>query len=349
MLNTLVNILIQNTTSHMSGENADWTFKIAVPFVLMLFFGEIMPKYIGLKNNITLSDYVAPMINFLQNFFAPLKNLIIRVTTPISRILFFFLRRGESISKEELKHVLEKSQEHGVLNQEELELIWGFLNLQDATVKQLMRPREDILFYDINDPLSKLIYLFVDQECSRVPVCNGTLENVLGIITARQFFLHRRQIMNSKSLIEHLVKPLYIPENMPAKLLGRHLDEHKQVIALVVDEYRSISGLVTREDLAEEVIGEISDLRDTESFYMVAGPNQIIATARMELQDFNDVFHADLKSDSNILTIGGWLIEQLQEIPKEGTKFKTHGFLFQVLAADPTRIRKLYIQKLESK
>lgn len=349
MLNTLVNILIQNTASHMFGQAADWLFKIGVPFILMLFFGEIMPKYIGLQNNVSLSDRVAPIINYLQNLLKPIRKLIINITTPVSRILFFFLKREESISKEELKYVLKTSQERGVLNQDELDLIWGYLNLQEASIKQLMRPREDILFYDINEPLSKLIYLFIEQECSRLPVCDHSLDNVLGIITARQFFLHRHTITDSQSLTEHLIKPLYIPENMPAKSLGRQFDQHRQVIALVVDEYGSISGIITREDLMEEVIGEISDLRDTESLYMVAGPNKIIASARMELQDFNDFFHSDLTSSSNVLTIGGWLIEQLQEIPKEGTKCQFHGFLFQVLGADLKKIRKLYIHKLESK
>ena len=116
MLNTLVNILIQNTASSIFWQNAGWSLKIGVPFALMFVFGEIIPKYIGLQNNIKLSDTVAPSINFLQNLLRPIRKLIVKITIPISRFLFFYLKKEESISKEELKHVLRTSQEHGVLN-----------------------------------------------------------------------------------------------------------------------------------------------------------------------------------------------------------------------------------------
>ena len=345
VLNTLVNILIQNTTSNMLGESTDWLLRIGIPFVLMLFLGEIIPKYLGLQNNVAIADLVAPLINYMQNFLKPVNALIINITTPVSRVMFFFLHQEESISKEELKHVLETSQERGVLNQDETDLIWGYIKLQDASVKQLMRPRDDIIFYDIKEPISKLIYLFVDQECSRIPVCDESIDDVLGIITARQFFLHRHEIKDAACLENHLIKPLYVPENISANSLAKQLEEQRQVIALVVDEYGSISGLVTYEDLVEEVIGDISDLRDPKSLYTRAGQNEIVASGRLELEDFNSIFHSELASDNNI-TIGGWLIEQLQDIPKAGTKFELHGFLFQVLAATPTRISRLYIRHL---
>lgn len=346
MLNTLVNILIQNTASHMFGEAAGWSLKIIFPFFLMLIVGEIIPKYIGLQNNIKLADIVTPSINYLQNILKPVRSLIVNITVPISRFMFFFLRREESISKEELKHVLKTSQEHGVLNPDEAELIWGYLNLQDASVKQLMRPREDILFYDINEPLSKLIYLFVDKECSRLPVCDKSIDNVLGIISARQFFLHSHSIKNSQDLQKHLVKPLYVPETTPARVIAKQFEEHNTVLALVVDEYGSISGIITREDLVEQVIGDIADQRDTEKLYVKAGVNEIIASGRLELSEFNEIFQSNLTSESNVMTIGGWLIEQLQDIPKSGTKFEIQNFIFQILAADPNKVRRLYIRKL---
>ena len=206
MLNTIVNILIQNTASHMFGYAASWAWKVGVPFVLMLFSGEIIPKYIGLQNNVQLSYVVAPLINTMQNLLSPIRKLIIDITLPVSRALFFFLKNEQSISKEELKHVLKTSQEHGVLSHDEAELVWGYLNLHDATVKELMWPREDILYYDINDPISKLAYLFIDQECSRLPVCDKSLDHVLGIISARQFFLHRKTIKTGQDLIKNLNK-----------------------------------------------------------------------------------------------------------------------------------------------
>jgi putative hemolysin len=349
MMNTFVNLLLQNTVSHLVGETASWVLKVGVPFIIMLIFGEIIPKYVGLKNNVEISNVVAPSINYLQNLLKPIRRIIISITTPVSHALFFYLRKEKEISKDELKHVLKTSQEHGVLHPDEAELIWGYLNLQDAAVKELMRPRDDILFYDANDPLSKLIYLFVDQECSRLPVCENSIDNVLGIITARQFFLHRHTLDSSQQILPFLAKPLYVPETTPARLLLRRFDESGQVLALVVDEYGSISGLITREDLVEVVVGDITDLRDTKDLYTTAGKYEIITNGRLELSEFNHLFDVSLTSKNNLLTIGGWLIEELGDIPKTGTKVEIHNMLFQVLAADPNRIRRLYIRKLNSK
>lgn len=345
MLNTLVNILLQNTTSHLFGSAASWAYKVGVPFVLLLFAGEIVPKYIGLLNNAKLAQAVAKPVDFLQNLIRPLRLFTIKVTAPISRALFFFLKPEESISADELKHVLKTSQEHGVLHPDEAELVGGYINLQETVVKEVMRPREDILAYDTHDPLSKLLYLFIDQECSRIPVFDKSIENVLGVMSAKQFFLHRNEINSGKDLSPFLLKPFYVPESMPAKNLVRRFEENKQQLALVVDEYGSISGLITREDLVEIVIGEISDLRDATALYIRVGELEILASGKLELSEFNELFHAHLKSPNNMLTIGGWLIEQLGEIPKSSSKHQLGDFVFIVLAADPHRIRRLFIRK----
>ncbi|MBA3815690.1 MAG: HlyC/CorC family transporter [Parachlamydiaceae bacterium] len=349
MLNTLVNILLQNTISHFFGHAANWLFKVGIPFVIMLLFGEIIPKYIGLKNNIELSQAVAPIINFFQNILSPLRKIIINITVPVSHTLFFFLRKEKDISKEELKHVLKTSQEHGVLHSDEAELVWGYLNLQEASVKELMRPRDDILSYDINEPITKLIHLFIDQECSKIPVCDQSLENIIGIVNAQEFFLNRQNISTGKQLEKILTKPLYIPETTPAQILLRRFDEQNQLLALVVDEYGSISGLITREDLVEMVIGKISDRRDTKDLYTKAGNNEIITSGRLELSELNELFDVDLSSENNMITIGGWLTEQFGDIPKTGTKVEIGKLLFHVLAAEPNKIHRLYIRKLDHK
>lgn len=346
MLNTLANILLQNAVSALFGEGAGWDLKVGVPLVLMLLFGEIIPKNIGIQNNEKLSYYVAPSIDFLQDLIRPLRRFTIAITAPISRVMFFFLQKDESISKEELKHVLKKSKEHGVLTPEEAELLWGYLTLQDSTVKEIMRPREDILYYDINDPISKLVYLCVDQQCSRLPVCDKTLDNILGILTAKQFFLQKNSVTAPQDIKKLLSKPFFIPEGTDALILLRRLEEHGEEIAIVVDEYSSISGLIAYEDLVELVVGKISDLRDQKSQYTRAGDNEIIASGKLELSEFNDIFESNIESPNHMVTIGGWLTEQLGEIPKAGTSKEINGFLFQILAADPQRIRRLYIRKL---
>lgn len=348
MLNTFVNILLQNVASTMFGQFAGWSLKVGFPLIITLLFGEIFPKYFGMVYNISVSDYVAPTLSKLQSLLGPIRRFIISITTPISKIMFFYLQKEDNISREELLHVLKTSEEMEVLSKEEAELVCGYIDLQEIIVKELMRPRQDVLFYDIQEePLSKLTFLFVDQQCSRIPVCNGSLENVLGIITAKDFFLYRKELTSKEKLIEKLNKIFFVPENMLARVLLRRFDEKKLVIAMVVDEYGSIAGLITREDVLEVIIGQIKDYRDDRGLYSKQSETEIIASGKLEIDEFNFLFNSDLQSENNMVTIGGWLTEQLGEIPKSGTKYESEGFLFHVLSATPNRIRRLYVRKLD--
>jgi putative hemolysin len=262
--------------------------------------------------------------------------------------MFFFLKKEPSISKEEIQHILRTSAEHGIFNADEGELVAGYLQLQDALVKEIMWPREDVLYYNITEPLSKLTYLFADQEVSRLPVCDPDLDNVLGIVSVKAYFLHRDQINSPKDIIKILSKPFFVPESTTAKLLMARFHEHHQMQALVVDEYGSVSGLITREDLNEIVIGEISDMRDQEKLYTKPGKNEIIASGTLELAEFNEIFNVDFQSPTGMVTLGGWLTERLGEIPKSGSKYELEDFLFQILAAGPNRVKRLYVRKLDS-
>lgn len=206
MFNTLVNILLQNVASNMFGVFAGWSLKVGVPLVVTLVFGEIIPKYLGMIHNISISDFVAPVISRLQNWSTPIRRVVISVTYPVSRLLFFYLHKEETISREELRHVLKTSEELEVLNKDEAELVCGYIDLQEALVKELMCPRQEVLFYDVQDPLTRLTHLFVDRQCSRIPVCDGALENILGIITAKDFFLYRKELTSKERLCERLMK-----------------------------------------------------------------------------------------------------------------------------------------------
>ncbi|ADI38311.1 putative uncharacterized protein [Waddlia chondrophila 2032/99] len=349
MLNTLVNILLQNAASHMFGSSAGWDLKVGIPLVLTLFFGEIIPKNFCMEHNVKIAYLVSPSINFFHRSLRLVRKITIAITLPVSRIMFFFLKREKSISKEELEHVLKTSEQHGVLHPDEAKLIWGYLKFQNTTVKEIMAPKEDILFFDINNPIKKLVHLFVDEECTRIPICDGDLDNVIGVMHSKQFFLYHDQLKDNQDLKPFTNKPFFVPETTLAKTLLKQLDEANEVLALVVDEYGSIEGLVSREDVAELVVGEIADRRDQNPLYTVAGSHEIIASGKLELMEFNRLFDSNLHSKTNMVTIGGWLIEEMGEIPKAGTQFKTDCFLFQILAADPNRIRRLYIRKIDVK
>ncbi len=339
------NILIQNISAGLFGEYSSWLLKVGFPLVITLLLGEIIPKTLALSYNRTIAPHVVRSISFLQKLLGPLLRAMTYITTHISHILFFFLKKEQEISKDELYHVLKSSEDTGILSVDETKLVEGYLSLTDYTVKERMRPRHEILFYDIDSPISELIHLFVDKECSRVPVCEGDLQNMHGILSAKLFFLHRNQIETGKDIIPFLTKPYYVPETIYARTLLHHFFHRKEVMGIVVDEYGSISGLITQEDLFEVVVGEIEDRRDEKSRYTTAGNDVIITSGKFELDEFEQLFGVELPSENNMVTLGGWLTEQMGDIPKSGTKYVWDGFLFQVLAADPNRVRRVYIRR----
>jgi putative hemolysin len=349
ILNILGNILMQNVVATIFGDYSTWLLNVGVPLVLSLLFGEVLPKSIGLANNVKIAYRVAPSLSLAKRIFQPLIKGFIKITNVISHCMFFFLKKEEEISIDELQHALRASREFGVLNEDEAELVCGYLNLQESAVKAMMRPREEVLFFDIEEPMSKLLHLFVDQECSRIPVCQGGLDNILGVMTSQLFFLHRPSLHETVDLIPILKKPFFAPETMIAYTLLRQMYDKKEAIVIVVDEYGSVSGLIALEDLTEVVVGEIIDRRHEKNRYTRAGEDVIITSGKLELSEFEEIFNIALKSENNMVTIGGWLTEQLGDIPKTGTKFVTKDFLFHVLASEPQRIRRVYIRHLHPK
>ncbi len=348
MLNVLSNILVQNTVSSLFGEYNAWALKVGVPLALTLLFGEVLPKSIAMPNNIHIAYRVAPFVSKAARWLGPIRGKLTAVTSWLSRIFFLIIQEEEEISPDELKHVLKTSQETGILLPQEARLMEGALDLQKTLVKELMRPREEILYYDTQEPLSQLVHLYADERTTRVPICDGNLENLKGILSTQEFFLFQDSIWSSQDLLCHLKKPYYVPETTKASTLLKLLRDRGEILAIVVDEYGSISGLITQEDLIEGVVGEIADLRDTKSLFTRSGENVIIASGKLELSHFAEIFGIELESKENVVTLGGWLTEQLGTIPQTGVKYATDQFLFYVLAADPNRVRRIYVRKLDS-
>jgi len=348
ILNVLSNLLIQNVVSGLFDQFPDWILKVGVPLAITLVFGEVLPKSLAMANNASIAAAAAPPVSFLMRIFSLIRRQLNYLASFLARLVFFFLREEREMSDEELRHIAKTSLKSGLLTVHEAKLIDGALDLKESTVKELMRPRGEVLFYNIHEPLSELMHLFIDQQCTRVPVCEGELEHLLGILSTRRYFLHQEEVHSGADLVPILKKPYYVPESTRAWSLLQNLREAGEQLAMVVDEYGSVSGLVTQEDLIETVIGEISDRRDEKSLYTRSGADVIIASGKLELADFEDIFGVRLISQENVVTLGGWLIEQLGDIPTAGTRYATDEFLFYVLAADPNRIRRIYVRKIGS-
>jgi len=337
----------QNIVSTLFGKSSSWILNVGVPLGLIVIFGEFIPKSIGMANNYRLAPLVAPVLVGASWLFTPLRRTLTAMTQVISRLMFFFLKKEEKLSAEELQMTLKTSRERGILHADEGELVQGYLQLEGASIKEFLRPREEVLFFDIQEPLSKLLELFVDQECSRIPVCEGNFDHILGIITARNYFLYRSKIQTPQDLFPYLKKPFYVPESLPAKNLLGQMYEREDPLAIVVDEYGATSGLISFEDLVEVVVGEIVDRRDEKMPFTRSGNDVIIASGTLELCELEEIFGIAFKSERNMVTLGGWLTEQMGDIPKSGSKFETQEFFFHVLSADSTRVKRVYVRRLK--
>jgi CBS domain containing-hemolysin-like protein len=346
ILNVAMNIMVQNVVAGIFGDLSGWVLNVGVPMGLTLIFGEVIPKSIGMARNASIAPKVAPLLVRLQRVLLPLRYLLVKITESVSRILFFFLRREKEISLDELQHALRASRKIGVLAEDEAELVRGYLGLQESTVKERMRPREEVLYFDLEEPLSRLIHLFVDEECSRVPICEGGLDNIIGVLTTRLFFLYREELTGAADLREILDKPFFVPETTAARTLLRQFYDRQESLAIVVDEYGSVSGLISVEDLVEVVVGEIADLRDEPALYSRPSEDVIIASGKLELTELETIFDASFTSEHQMVTLGGYLTEKIGDIPKSGTKYTFGDFFYHVLAAEPTRVRRVYVRRL---
>ncbi|OGN59606.1 MAG: hypothetical protein A3F40_01890 [Chlamydiae bacterium RIFCSPHIGHO2_12_FULL_27_8] len=347
ILNITANILIQNTVSSIFGNISSWVLKVGVPLILTLLFGEVIPKSLALTNNKKVANFVSGFIAFVFILIKPVRIFLTKITSYISRLMFFFLKKEHPLNIDELKHVIKETKNSNILSDEEKELIQGYLHLNSSSLKENLRPKDEIIFYDINKPITELIDLFVNKELSRVPICDKQIDNILGILSLKRFFLNFEKIKEARDLKDFLKKPLFVPDSMNSYALLNKLRESRENIAIVVDEYGTVIGLITQEDLFENVIGKISDTKDIKQKYTFTSKDVIIASSKMTMEEINEIFNVDIENPTNAVTIGGFLIDKLKKIPQSGTKLVIDNLLFYVLASEPNRVRRVYIRKLK--
>ncbi len=349
MLNIAVNILIQNVVATIFESFDSFLLSVGVPLVLVLIFGEMIPKALAIRYNKEISTKVAPIIYFFRWLFTPIRAVLSYIAQFFSRVLFCFLPREKDISVKELEAAIKTSKDLGVISPDEMHLMKGYLDLEDHIVKELMRTRHEIIAFNIHAPIESLMELMIKKECSKIPVYDSTIEKLLGFIFSRDLFLHNKGFKKGLDIVPLLRKPFFVPETVSARSLMQQFHAKHEEIAMVIDEYGSIAGLITLEDLMEVVVGPIRDKIDTPNLLMETAEDILISNGQLEITEIENRFDVDLVSPSNMVTIGGWLTEQLGDIPKTGDRLIVEPLLFHVLAADEKMVHKVYIRKLPTK
>jgi putative hemolysin len=351
ILNNLINIGIVTLTTFVSwslfGMNATGIIVILVQTVgitfAIVFFGEIVPKVYANQARVPFALTLAPILSFFSSILQPVSWFLMAFSNLIEKRVEL---KGYSLSVDELHQALELTTED--TPNEEKDILRGIVNFGTLSVKQVMRSRMDITAIDAKMDFHELMDKINKSGYSRIPVFEETIDNILGVLYIKDLlpFIEKDEDFAWKDLIR---KSFFVPETKKVDALLKDFQKMRVHMAIVVDEYGGTSGLVTLEDLIEEIIGEINDeFDDTSDFFFQEIDNDtFIFEGKVSLNDFckkleldSQVFE-DVKGESE--SLGGLLLELNSKLPKNGTKIKFEDFEFTVLAVDSRKIKKVKV------
>lgn len=323
------------------------TLSIFLSSLILIILSEIIPKIIALNDPLSFAEKMSLTITIFQIPVLPLSELINLITGFAGNSFDFRIWR-KHISEEDLKVLVGVDQEQGEnLEEEEREMIHSIFGLGETTVKEIMIPRIDIVSVEINSTISQVIEIIMENGFSRMPVYEEKIDNVKGVIYSKDLLslVGKKQ---SEVKISDIVRPAtFVPESKMIDDLLREFQKDKVHIAIVVDEYGGTSGLVTLEDVIEEIVGEIQDEYDNEDLlYEELDENNFIFNAKIEIEDVNKVLDSNFSEDEEFETLGGLIYNLTGSVPNKGDKFKFENFEFCILEVDKRRVSKVKITKL---
>ena len=309
---------------------------------LLLLFGEIMPKIYSAQHTLKFCRMAAPVITVLKKVFSPLSNLLVRSTFIVNKLV---AKRNYNISVDELSQALELTDKDEI--SEESNILEGIIRFGGETAKEVMTPRLDVVDLEIGATFKEVLDFVVENGYSRVPVYEDSRDNIKGILYIKDLLPYLKKDADFKW--QNLIRPAYfVPETKMIDDLLRDFQANKIHIAIVVDEFGGTSGIVTMEDIIEEIVGEINDEYDEEErSYVKINDHTYVFEAKTLLSDFykivkvdSDVFE-DVVGDAD--TLAGLLLEIKGEFPKLHEKLEYDNFLFEVLEMDARRILKIKV------
>jgi len=308
----------------------------------ILIFGEITPKSLALKHNEFIALYSAPIIKVFSVIFSPLIFVLDKITTVF--VSFFGADKMENIlTEEEVKTVVSLGAEEGAIQKEEKEMIHRIFRFNDIMVEDVMTSRSEIAGVESGTKISQIDAAIL-REHSRIPVYKEDLDEILGIFHARDF-LGSKIKNKSNSAVDNFLRPaLFVYGNKKIDKLLKEFQRKKSHMAIVVDEYGGTIGLVTIEDLLEEIVGEIVDETDVESLVKKVKPKEFLVEGHSSLERVNKALGVSLKSEE-FDTVGGLVIGALDRVPKEKDEVVISELKFVVEKMDGPRIERLRIFK----
>ncbi|MCR5496046.1 MAG: hemolysin family protein [Treponema sp.] len=325
----------------------DSTFVATVVMTIaLLIFGEITPKYIAKAYPEKLSMLFYPVIKAIYYLLIPVNVIFIGWKKLISKI--FRLDRKEVITEDEIMTFVEEAEDAGTLNKNETKLIQSVIDFDDLEAKTILTPRVNITAVKDDTDLESVKKLFQKSGFSRLPLFSDSLDNITGVIHLKDFY---RKSAQCKSIKDIAQKPYFITEHTKISKLLKDFQKKQIQFSVVLDEYGGTLGIVTMEDILEELVGEIWDEHDTVfSDYHKCPDGSFIFSGTISLEKMFDLIGADIeKVERKTSTLSGWIIEQKGEIPAEGSLIESDDFTLEILKTNDKIISKIkvYVKEKE--
>jgi putative hemolysin len=335
---------------------ADYVGTIALVLVVIVItyfsivMGELIPKRLAVSKPENVVTRLSPMIRIMTRVFKPLTKFLSASTNFGLKILRINTDKGPSITEEEIKSYINEGSFIGVIEEAERDMVTGVFRLGDRRVEALMTPRLEMSWIDINAPSYEIWQQILDTPHSRIPVADGDLDKVLGYIQIRGLLGQMPDDANF-DLREFIREPIYLPENMAALKALDNIQTSGVHLAMVVDEFGGITGMVTDYDILEAIVGEIpEDSEDTDSLAVQREDGSwlfdglIIIDQLKEILDLDDMPGEDKAAYQ---TLSGFVMSQLGRIPKTGGKFRYENYDFEVVDMDGRRVDRVLVSPVE--
>ncbi len=326
--------------SEVITEDLSATISTAVMTLVVLIFGEVTPKTLAKQAPEKFAMFSTPLIGALVILLRPFSLLFGQLQKLLGKL--FKNKDDQGMTEEELISIIEEAEEEGNIDEEESTLIKSAIEFNELEVGDIFTPRIDITAVESDVTKDELAKLFSESGYSRIPVYEGDLDNILGIVYYKDFFT--TAFKKTSSIMDILKPVLYVTKTQKINDLLKELQEKQLHLAVVSDEYGSTAGIVTLEDILEEIVGEIWDEHDEviEEIKEV-GEGEYIVSGMTNIEKLFDSFDIPLDDDIDALTVNGWVMDILGRIPVEGDSFEQYGLTVRVLKMDGRRIENLHI------
>lgn len=305
---------------------------------LILVFGEVLPKSVATRNNVLIATIIIYPIYWFSILLYPVViflNFIPKLTGKI--------KKTPTVTEEELMTFVEVVEEEGEIKEEEKELIHKIFEFDDTNASEIMTPKADMFVIEADQPLR--LDEIVSSGFTRIPVIDGSIDNIVGIVNIKDLFLHQATSDIEIRVRDIMTKPYFVPENKKLDRLLHQFKKRKHHIAIVVDEHGGVSGLITLEDALEEIVGEIWDETDKEEPFIVKhGTNEWTILGKTDIDDVNEIVGMNIPDSREYDTFSGYILNTIGRIPDEKEEITIGSYLVRVEEKDGNRIKEYSVK-----